>query len=1021
MAIRYVWVGTIGPFLYDDENQEYAIVTDGKLPGGAITLGELQNVVLTNPQPGQVLTFDGTNWVNDWAEEPGVRELEVHGEALGEGSVETAGYLVIEVAGEAAAVSGVVTAITGHDIEVSGEAAGLDGDIDTTKEYGIEVAGEAGAFDGVTITIRDFVIEVSGEAAALDGSITTTVKPPEDPTDESVTLATDGTPAFDITTSTSDATLESAERLKEILDRITGASFTIRQGSSGTSGIFVGTYQELASVNPSMDFSNVLSDELSRADEYIIKTHNNGVYIVGAAWSGVRNGVYNFLYNIGYRQFYPYHTWEHVPDLPTLTVYMNEHGVPSFLNRNAPRPTSWTDDDAWDDWRHKNCFNNRFGISTGHAYAAIIRRNQEEFDANPEWEVGEKFRMSAEGLVDVVMQDAVDRITADPSITTISMDPSDGSNWPMDEEELNFKPEGFPEYDGSHIPDRVMFLASKVSEAINDLGLGEKFVGIYAYAAHTEPCNIQAHPNVIVNIATSYSFSSYTVNELFVLWGQKVSRLGVRDFYDTFVSSQAMPRRGKGGNVNYIRSFIPFAHAQGARFNRASPTDSWPINGLGYYLAARMQWDVGLDYEAIIEDFLDKAYGSAKEVMREYHDMVSYGADRPRTESDIVHHMYRILLDAVDATTDQKVLERIYDCILYTRYAELHFRGINQTNAPSTYKHTYRMKTRMITPKIQLYRHYRRSGVNVTVPPELNPGNRYTIGETKDINNPDWESNEPFTEHEILSFAVNGMINNEPDDIPFDIIEYDMDTLEPAYGRVALDERTGGTIGRYDASRGDQLSYTWSNYEGDIISFFARRGTIYLNRGPVRFFLDSPKEVLEIPVAEYEVESTSYVPVTMPTPYSGVHKLYWQDGNNRTHIGWTAGQRPWVFPVAATGARFRPESRMVMFFYVPKGTTVVGGYTDQHAATTIRDGNMNVVEGWKSTEGNAGYFAIDVPEGTDGKLWRINSDRGFNPRLMTVPPLLTRDYRELMLPKSVIDADDINKPDAPTNFDVEVL
>ena len=66
MAIRRVWIGTIGPFLYDDEEHDYAIRTDGELPGGATELGELTDVVLTNPQPGQALVFDGTNWVNQF-------------------------------------------------------------------------------------------------------------------------------------------------------------------------------------------------------------------------------------------------------------------------------------------------------------------------------------------------------------------------------------------------------------------------------------------------------------------------------------------------------------------------------------------------------------------------------------------------------------------------------------------------------------------------------------------------------------------------------------------------------------------------------------------------------------------------------------------------------------------------------------------------------------------------------------------------------------------------------------------
>ena len=59
---------------------------------------------------------------------------------------------------------------------------------------------------------------------------------------------------------------------------------------------------------------------------------------------------------------------------------------------------------------------------------------------------------------------------------------------------------------------------------------------------------------------------------------------------------------------------------------------------------------------------------------------------------------------------------------------------------------------------------------------------------------------------------------------------------------------------------------------------------------------------------------------------------------------------------------------------------------------------------FRSFAAKPGYFKVPVPPGQDGRLWSFRTTSGYR-TLMTVPPCLARDARELLLPAEVIEAD----------------
>lgn len=88
------------------------------------------------------------------------------------------------------------------------------------------------------------------------------------------------------------------------------------------------------------------------------------------------------------------------------------------------------------------------------------------------------------------------------------------------------------------------------------------------------------------------------------------------------------------------------------------------------------------------------------------------------------------------------------------------------------------------------------------------------------------------------------------------------------------------------------------------------------------------------------------------------------------------------------------------YFYVPKGTKVIGFFGGEHGE--IRD-SEDRPQFWLNGK-QASYYSVDVPNGQDGKVWKVRYVRGAI-RLLTVPPYFARTPGELLLPKEVIEKD----------------
>lgn len=811
-----------------------------------------------------------------------------------------------------------------------------------------------------------------------------------------ITLARDGKPlhAVVVGSKASDRVNAAAQTLAEMLSRVTGAEFGVEEGD-GTAGIAVGMPGDFRNSPFADRWKEVVP---AQREDYLLRTHADGVYLLGATELAVEHAVWDFLYRLGHRQFFPGPRWEVVPSVAAPEIALDVEESPSYHARRI-----WYGYGTWDynakpyeDWCAKNRATSGINLSTGHAYGGIISGCKEAFEEHPEYYalVGGKRDVRPQAklcignanLRRLVVEYALARFDKDPDMDSISMDPSDGGGWCECEACAAL---------GS-VTDRALLLANEVAAAVNEKYPG-KLVGIYAYNYHSLPPSIKPHPRVVVSVATAFLKGGLTLDEILDGWSEKGTTLGVREYYSVNPWDRDMPGDPRGSNIAYLSRTIPFFHARGARFMSAESSDNWGPNGLGYYLAARMLWDVdeAKRTDELVDDFLTKAFGAAKEPMAEFYRRID-GSKPHLVFSDQLGRMFRALDDAKGAADSPEVAARIDDLILYARYVDLYHRYAKAKDAARqeaferVIRHAYRMRETMLVHAKALYRDLVNRDKSVRIP----EGAEWGAAEEK---NP-WKSSEPFEKAELAAFLEEGVERYPITELAFEPVRFG-DDLVPAAGLEVAD----GPRGEFGAGRGEQMFFTYVQDTPAEIELRITGGLIehYRDRGNVRVELWKIGGASEEGEKETLVAADRSVPpdgvertVTLAAKEAGLYKIVIRDGGDRTLVDWPEGRPMTVLSSADTPMNAAYGSWMA-YFYVPEGTRLIGLYGGDHGE--IQDSAGRTVFWLNGREPN--YYGVDVPDGQDGRLWRVRFGRGAI-RLLTVPPYFARSPQELLLPRS---------------------
>lgn len=781
-----------------------------------------------------------------------------------------------------------------------------------------------------------------------------------------------------------------AGTLADYLGRISGAKFMVESGN-GQTGIAVG----LAGDFPALDLQSAWdAKDPARREDYLLRSRAGGVEVIGASELAVEYAAWDLLYRLGHRQFFPGPTWEIVPRSADLAIAVDVREHPSFLSRDVGVGLgSWeVRNKAYREW----CLRNRMAaagddqplLSSGHAYDEILAVRKDEFAKHPEYLAlvrgkrapipGEtKFCISNPGLRRLVAEYAADYFTRRPKATSITLEPSDGLSWCECEECKQM---------GS-VSDRVAALLNEAAAAIRARHGDKKLISIYAYAEHAPPPRIPVDPMVVVNVATTLTLGNYTTDELIDGWHKQGAQIGIREYYGVYPWDRDLPGLPRIADQRLLKESTVHFYEKGARYMVAESSDDWGVTGLGYFLTGRMLWDVreAGRIDALTGDFLDKAFGAARQPIAEYYRLID-ASSHPRLSSDLLGRMYRALDAARKLTDDPAVVARINDLIVYVRYVDL-YRDYSSAEgaarlreAEKLFRFTYRTRATGMIHSMGVWRGLPYYDQTVL---KLPAGIGYETSEGTDP----WKQGAPVTRQEIDDILAAGIAQHRLNE--FVPVTYSR-TLVPA-GALGLPAVPLGTAGLY--LRNSLTFYTWVGEKPAEIPLTVKAGLIYQNVGDARLSLHREGEP-EAGAKHAAPPDQKEHNLRLQPRAAGLHRVEFADRSGGTLLTWPAGV-PWTIPAGDADA---PElqGRFTLYFYVPKGTKEVAGFADGLGELHDSAGKNVFTFGARPD-----YFRVPVPPGQDGRLWKFAQCLGKR-ILLTVPPYLARDSRELLLPAEVV-------------------
>lgn len=810
-----------------------------------------------------------------------------------------------------------------------------------------------------------------------------------------VQLAKNGQAALPIVVSPN-ATEEvgkAAASLAEYLGKISGAKFESRTGDT-SKAIVVGLAKDFPELAQGVFDTSVDAN----AEQYLLRSSSSQLLILGVSDLAVREGVWDLLYRLGYRQFFPTETWEIVPSTADLKIAVDDLEKPDYIYRRIwPTYSTWQENKPrWAQWDARNRMGMSFKLNTGHAYGNIIHRNQEAFDAHPEYYAlndgkrriaGQaKFCISNEGLRKLVVDFADKFFTENPDADCFSVDPSDGYNWCECAECAKI---GTPS-------DQALLLANDVSQMLENK-YPRKYVAMYAYNLHgAPPTKVRARPRVIITVATAFIKGGLTFDAIMEGWRDMgVLDFGVREYYSIIHWDKDLPRGPKASGLQPLADSIRKYHGMGAKYMSAESSENFGPAGLGYYIASRVMWDSSEadNVDALVDDFLTRAFEDAKPAMSEFYEVL-HGKNQPRFSEHVIAKLFNALDKAAGQTKSPQVMGRINALTLYAHHLALYSTylatpakdGQRVEALGKVLQNSYRMRGTMLVHSLAQYRTGFRDGA-AKVPAEYS----WKLAEEK---NP-WKSSEPFTQAEYEKMRREGVANHKLRG--FDDVAFGPNLVPATPLNLGKDPLATEALPR---ARGNQVYLTWLPRPRPI-PLSVTSGQTYTNRGPCKIDL----EIWDEDAAEFKLVQHEEIPqdrkahtVVLKPTMAGLHRVVFNDRTSSTSSTWPKGL-PVVVEASSEYTLFR-IGRDSSYFYVPKGTKTVGLFVpDNNGSLHDADGKMVM-----DFEKDNGYVKASVEAGQDGKLWSLKNTAG-RIQLLTVPPYLTHDPAGLMLPQEVVQAD----------------
>jgi len=438
-------------------------------------------------------------------------------------------------------------------------------------------------------------------------------------------IVVDGKPAAQIILSPSPARREvqAAEEIKRFVQKASGAVLPVLQTAEKPSGNIL----LIETQNP---------PEGESREAFRINVNNRVIRILGNSPLATLYGAYEFLeQGLGIRWYLPGELGEVVPQQKTIRIpVLNISRSPSF-------PMRWIGMGEWALRNKQNRCEDGFVIYPGiyHTQTAILPhakyfREHPEFFAlvngkrsgNPEC----KLCTSNPAVAAEVARNMARFLDEKPQISLISLSPTDGMLW-CECEQCKALDETDVPRDQKMSRRMLLFYNAVAAELRKSHPEAQMLVG--AYHVYTWPPKdpaMKADPMLSVIIchyedyclAHSVADPDCPPNERYRKLIKAWQNLGCKVyFYEYYwkVNWMDLP----WPIVHSIKDDIPWYKKQGIQgvYTQFSEDNVWTLFP-GYYVAARLLWDVNTDTDALMSKMCDDLFGKAAPAMKAYYDLL---------------------------------------------------------------------------------------------------------------------------------------------------------------------------------------------------------------------------------------------------------------------------------------------------------------------------------------------------------------------------------------------------------------
>ncbi len=352
-------------------------------------------------------------------------------------------------------------------------------------------------------------------------------------------------------------------------------------------------------------------------EKFSVSADGKMILISGNSNLAVQHGVFAWLEALGFRFYFPHPDWHIIPRNPDLFKKYKLVTSPSYLHRRIWYEYGTGSPKADSDyifWNIANRLGGTLHASFGHAYDDIVLRNKETFLKHPEWFYppapkgtlpdDPKFDLANQALIDFIIRDVLQRVQTSlqkkAPLKMISLAPSDGRGICNSEACCKL---------GS-VTDRVFYLVNRAAKAVQEKYPGT-YIGCLAYDEYGHPPSRPTEPNVYVGITTAFNTSLFPTTELIRKWAEKKATVGIYDYFSQFSWDFDIPGQSQASAIKKMEKNIRIYHKLGARGYEGQSSMGWISKGLGYYIAAKLMWDVRSNSSLIRKEFFDLCFKKA--------------------------------------------------------------------------------------------------------------------------------------------------------------------------------------------------------------------------------------------------------------------------------------------------------------------------------------------------------------------------------------------------------------------------